>query len=251
VSLIDPSNAESDARIVTQYEALQKSGVPGLVPRPGSPAARRFEHAVARHEARRQNLAVAPLIKAQLTPSERAQDDDVARPRELPSGGGGSMLNEVTRQMAINSGNLGLNAQARLLRDSDRLMAGRSVALGGRPADYDPRNPLDRRLYDDEARDQVARAALAAEVTKTAAEQSLANMKLYERAKRDPLIRAALDKAERKAAKRGRKATPADFQRALDKLDAKQAAETMAKASASAGFLGTYRVVNLKAGGLG
>jgi hypothetical protein len=201
--MLDPGDPATDASIIAEHNALMKAGV--RPPNPLSPAGRRYADAAERDAARRGGYRGDRLLKAQL---------------DRGKSGSSSELHQRTAAEALARGDRGWHAVDALLR-SPGLMGGQAPTDQKRP-EFDPRNPGDPTYFEAEAADQVQRAALARGMQKAGGDLTLASMKLWEHARQKPLVAEAMRKAERKAAKKGRKVKPKDFHRALRKLEAKE-----------------------------
>jgi nucleoid-associated protein YgaU len=121
--------------------------------------------------------------------------------------------------------------------------------MGGRRAEFDPRNPGDPAYYEAEANDQIERANLALQMQRSGAEKTLAALKVREHALQNPLIGQAVERAERKAAKKGRKPTMNDFTKALRKLEAKHGSGQIVAKGALGGIV--PRVIDMRPGRFG
>lgn len=223
MSLLDPDT--DDLAIIANAQRLAKSGVRPSPP--DSPDGRRLADAVARQQP---NVIAPYVFKAQL---------------DRGRAGSSSQLHDDTVRQALRRGDRGWTAVDRLT-GSPGLTGGPGTPMGGRRAEFDPRNPLDPAYFDEEGHDQLERSLLASEMRRDGAAKALTLLKLTETARRNPLAAEAMRRAERKARKKGKKVTPKGFLKQLRKLDAKRG--PVAK-GAPGGLVG--HVVDLRVPGRG
>ncbi len=183
-----------DAAILANADRLQKAGV--RPPDPDSPAGRRLAGARERDRSAYRNDQV---LKAQFA-------------RGMT--GSSSELHERTALEAAARGDRAWTGVDRLT-GSPGLMGGK-IPTDGKPPEYDPRHP--DAYYEAEAVDQMVRAQMGSEMAKAGNEKLLAHLRLTETVRRDPMIAEAVAKAERKAAKKGRKPTAKGVRKEYRKL---------------------------------
>jgi hypothetical protein len=215
-----------DAEILANADRLAKAGVPA--PNPDSPAGRRLVGAAERERTGFGNNA--SVLKSQIVRGGL---------------GSSSELHQRTAEEALARGDRAWTAVDRLT-NSRGLMGGETPPTDEKPPEFDPRNP--DAYYQAEAVDQLVRQQIASNMAKAGNERMLAHLRLSETARRDPLIAAAVTRAERKAAKKGRKPTEKDFRKAYRKLTAGRGHSPVAK-GAGGGLVGN--VVDLRVPGVG
>ncbi len=196
-----------DAAVIANAARLSKAGV--RPPHPDSPDGQRLAGALERNSSAYRNDQV---LKAQFA-------------RGMT--GSSSELHERTALEAAARGDRAWTGVDRLTGSPG--LTGGKVRTDEKPPEYDPRHP--DAYYEAEAVDQMVRAQIGSEMAKAGNDRMQAHLRLTETARRDPMIAAAVDRAERKAAKKGRKPTERDFRKAYRKL-------TAGRAPAAKGALG-------------
>lgn len=231
--LLDPRS--DDEAIVANANRLLKSGV--RLPPAGSPDRLRIDNAFDRQNVRERSVgAFSTAINA----------DNVLK-AQLARGatGSSSTLHEETALAARERGDRGWTAVDRLLA-TPGLMGGPGVDMGGRRAEFDPRNPGDPAYYDAEARSQIERADTARAMAKAGQDKLLGTLKVMEATRRNPLVGEAMEIARAKARRKGRPVKAKDFKKAFAKLSA---AHGEVQKSTLGGLLGN--VVDLRTPGIG
>jgi hypothetical protein len=128
-------------------------------------------------------------------------------------------------------------------------MGGPGVDMGGRRAEFDPRNPGNPEYYEGEARDQIGRARDASAMQKVGQDKMLAHLKATETIRRNPNVARAMEMARAHARKKGREVKRKDFVKALRRLEATRESFTPVAKGALGGLV--PRVVDLRPGRFG